>query len=38
MPFVFLLSLRAFDTRPKLQLKNDILRGPDQEEWIAADG
>ena len=26
--FSILLSLRAFDTRPKLQLKNDILRGP----------
>jgi hypothetical protein len=26
--FSFLLSLRAFDTRPKLLLKNDIRRGP----------
>jgi hypothetical protein len=27
-PYSILLALRAFDTRPKLQLKNDILRVP----------
>ena len=26
--YSLMLSLRAFDNRPKLQLKNDILRGP----------